>query len=449
MDRSLSWKGKILKKRYRLDDRIAVGRTVEVFRGYDILEEKEVAIKLPLPHLASDDEFNDNFRSAAHRATRLSNPGLVEVLDYGLEEGRPFVVVEMVHERTLHDMLKTKQKMKPLGALYFALEMGRILVYLHGQGVTHGSIDERHIFIFPGRKAKVSDPGFPSVLGGGARPYPVSMDPRQDIQDIGYLLYRCITGRSNDEVAEDVKTGELKWDPSVPARVQRLVLLCLESSGRGGFASAEQMLNETISTLREEQPMAAVPQPEAVAEETAEMEEAPTIALPHLKRWQIWVGASVIAVAAILLVFWMLSSFIGSSKVEVPNLVDISEEEALKVAGDRGLGIKVVGEMHDADIKATYIISQEPKGGVMVEEDTVIAVVRSLGPLTVPNLVGLSLEDAQTVLESRGFKVGEVIYRELPEYRENTVVETDPSYGSKLSSGDSVNLVVAKASTEN
>ena len=74
-----------------------------------------------------------------------------------------------------------------------------------------------------------------------------------------------------------------------------------------------------------------------------------------------------------------------------------------------------------------------------------IKVLQSLGPLTVPNLVGLSLEDARMVLESRGFKVGEIIYRDLPEYRENTVVETDPSYGSKLSSGDAVNLVVAGA----
>jgi len=448
MDRSMSWKGKVLKRRYRLDERIAVGRTVEVFRGYDLLEEKEVAVKLPLPYLVSDDEFCDNFRSAAHRATRLHNPGIVQVLDYGLEEGRPFVVVEMIHERTLHDMLELKQKMKALGALYFALEMGRILVYLHGQGITHGSLDEWHIFIFPGRKAKVSDPGFPTVLGGGARPYPVSMDSRQDIQDFGYLLYRCMTGRSNEEVAEDVKAGELQWDPAVPARVQRLVQLCLDSSGRGGFASAEQMLNETISTLREEQPMAAVPQPEPVAEEAVEMEEAPVIALPHLKRWHIWVGASVIAVAVILVIFWALTSSVGSSKVEVPNLVNMSEEEARKVAADSNLGILVVGETHDAEIKATYIISQDPKGGVMVSESTLIKVIQSLGPLTVPNLVGLSLQDAQVVLESRGFKVGEIIYRDLPEYRENTVVETDPSYGSKLSSGDAVNLVVAKASSE-
>lgn len=441
----MSWKGKILRKRYRLDERIAVGRTVEVFRGYDLVEEKEVAIKLPLPYLVSNDEFCDNFRSAAHRATRLHNPNVVEVLDYGLEEGRPFVVAEMIKEHTLHDMLELKRTMKPLGALYFALEMGRILVYLHGQGVTHGSLDEWHIFIFPGRKAKVSDPGFPTVLGGGTRPYPVSMDPRQDIQDFGYLLYRCMTGRSNEEVVEEVRSGELRWDPGVPARVRRLVQLCLDSKERGGFASAEQMLNETISILKEEQPMAAVPQPEAAAEEAEEPEEAPAITLPSLKRWQIWVGASVMAVAAVLLVLWALSSFIGTSKVEVPNLVNMSEEEARKVAADRGLGVLVVDKTHDAEIKATYIISQEPKGGEMVKKNTVIKVLQSLGPLTVPNLVGLSLEDARMVLKSRGFKVGEIIYRDLPEYRENTVVETDPSYGSKLSSGDAVNLVVASA----
>jgi serine/threonine-protein kinase len=443
----MDWKGRVLRRRYRLDERINVGRTVEVFRAFDLLEEQEVAAKLPLPHLVSDRDYCDAFRSAAHRATRLHHPGIVPVIDYGIEEGRPFVVMEMVREKTLHDLFEAGKKMKPVGALYFTVEIGKILAYLHEQGITHGSLDERHVFIFPGRKAKISDPGFPIVLGAGASPHPLSQDPRRDIQDLGYLLYRSLTGRGKSEAADDIRGGRLRWDAEVPTRVRGIVQKCLDSAGGGGFPSAESMLRETISALREEQPMITVP-PLAQVEEPETTLEAPPpaplrIPIPHLKRWQVWAGAAFLVVAAIFLTVWILSAVITESKVEVPNLVDMSVEEAAKVADGRDLGLLVVGQEYDADIKANYVISQDPQVGVMVKKKTVIKVLESLGPLTVPNLIGLTLDDARVVLESRGFKVGEVIYRETPGYSDNRVVETDPPYGSKLSSGDAVNLVVS------
>lgn len=171
------------------------------------------------------------------------------------------------------------------------------------------------------------------------------------------------------------------------------------------------------------------------------------IPIPQLKRWQVWAGVASLAVAIIFLTVWILSSVITESKVEVPNLVNVSTEEAAKLAGERDLGLMVVGKEYDADIRAAYIISQDPEVGVMVKKKTVIKVLESLGPLTVPNLIGLSLDDARVVLESRGFEVGEIVYREVPGYSDNRVVETDPPYGSKLSSGDSVNMVVSGGSS--
>jgi hypothetical protein len=443
MDTSDDWKGRILKRRYRLDERIAVGRTVEVFRGYDLVEKKEVAVKQPISFLLSDRDFCDNFRSAAHRAVRLSNPGLVEVLDYGIEEDRPFVILELIKEKTLHEMLESGRKMKAKGAMYFAIELGKTLVYLHEQGIVHGSLDEKHIFIFPGRKAKIADAGFPLVFSGAGSPYPRKMDPRRDIQDLGYVLYRLLSGRSREEAAEDVKKGKLKWRDDVPERLKGLVQQCLDSSGHGGFMSSEQMVWEAVSTLREEQPMVLVP--EIRPAEEAPAGEAPVhrIALPQLKRWQIIAGVALLAAGAILLSVWILSAIIAPSKVQVPNFVNMNQEEAASVASQNDLGLLPVGQTHNADIKANYIISQDPEGGVMVRRKTVIKVLVSLGPLEVPNLVGLSLEDARKVLESRGFRVGQIEYRQYQDFAADRVVETDPPYGSKLSEGDAVNLVVS------
>jgi hypothetical protein len=451
MERLMDWKGKVLRRRYRLDERVAVGRTVEVFRAFDLLEEEEVVVKLPLPHLVSDHEFCDSFRAAAHRATRLNHPGIVEVLDYGIEEGRPFVVQEIIEQKNLSELFDSGRKMKPVGALFFTVEMAKILMYLQEQGMVHGSLDERHVYIFPGRKAKVTDPGFPTVMGGGASPYPISQDPKRDIQDLGYLLYRSLTGKGKAEANEDIKNGKLRFDPEVPPRLQNLVQLCLESAGGGGFRDAEKLFREAVSTLREEQPMTSVPSAtvEEKPQEEPEAIHTPIISIPvpHLKKWQVWAGATFLGIALVLLLFWILSSVIAERKVEVPNLANMSTEEAAKIADERDLGLLVVGQEYDADIKANYVISQDPQSGVMVRKKTVIKVLESLGPLTVPNLIGLGLDDAKRVLEDRGFRVGEVVYRDVPGYSDNRVVETDPPYGSKLSSGESVNLVVSRSSS--
>lgn len=417
---------------------------MEVFRGYDLLEEREVAVKLPLPHLLSDREFCDQFRAAAYRATRLRHTGLVEVLDYGLEEDRPFVVEELMDVKSLHEILEAGKRMKPLGALYFALEISRTLAYLEKQGVAHGSLDERHIFIFPNRKAKVSDPGFPVVMGAVESPFPFFLNIQRDIRDLGYLIYRSVTSRSKQEAMDDIRKGKLRWDRDIPPRLKRFVEMCLQSTEGRGFATARDALWDVVSSLREELPMAPLP-----PEEPEEGEEAPAaqvaplpLPLPRLRRWQLWAGGGLLAVAVVLLILWILSVFIGGSKVEVPNLVNVSVEEAAKLAAERDLGLLVVGKDYDAGVKADYVISQDPKPGEMVRKKTVIKVLQSLGPLTVPNLVGLSLEDARAVLESRGFRVGEIVYKEVAGYSENRVVETDPPYGAKLSSGAAVNLVV-------
>lgn len=432
----------VLKRRYELLRKIASGRTTEVYLARDRIEEAEIVVKILHPHLASDPDFNAAFRSSARRALRLEHPSLVKVLDYGIEDDKVYVVEELVREKTLRELLAEGRVMKPQGALYFALEVGRILEYLHSEGITHGSLDEGHVFIFPRRRAKLSDPGFPTTQSGWARPYPPLMEPHRDLQDLGYLIYRSVTGRGEEEASRDIKDGFLIWGEGVPQRLRKLVETCLESDGRHGFADVSELLRETVSSLREEQPMVAVPPvPETPREEPAEGEvgkkEKPA-------RWRLWAALASVLVATVLLLFWILSMVIGHSKVMVPNLVQMDLYEAQKVAADADLGVLVVGRAHYADVRAGCVASQDPKPGVMVKKKTVIKVLESLGPLVVPNLSGLDLDAAKLLLEQRGFRVGKVTYQETSEYKENVVIESDPPYGEKLSEGASVDLVVSK-----
>jgi serine/threonine-protein kinase len=432
----------VLKRRYELVRKLASGKTTEVYLARDRIEGTEIVVKVLYPQLASDPDFNAAFRSSARRALRLEHAGLVKVLDYGVEDDRVYVVEEFVKERTLGELLAEGKVMKPQGALYFALEVGRILEYLHSEGITHGSLDEGHVFIFPRRRAKLSDPGFPTTLSGWARPYPPLMEPHRDIRDLGYLIYRSVTGRSEEEANRDIREGFLIWGEGVPSRLRKLVESCLASDGRHGYGEVTELLRETISSLREEQPMVPVPSlPTAWREEAG---EEPPAGEGRPARWRLWAAVASATLAAILLVFWLVSTVIGHSKVMVPNLVHMDLYEAQKVAADADLGLLVVGRAHYADVRANCVASQDPKPGVMVRKKTVIKVLESLGPLVVPNLSGLDLDAAKLLLEQRGFRVGKVIYRETDEYKEDVVIESDPPYGGKLSEGAPVDLVVSK-----
>ncbi len=432
----------VLKRRYELVERLASGRTTEVYLAWDRIENKELAVKVLYPQLASDPDFNAAFRSSARRALRLEHPGLVKVLDYGVEDERVYVVEELVKEKTLRELLAEGRVMKPQGALYFALEVGRVLEYLHSEGLTHGSLDEGHVFIFPRRRAKLSDPGFPTTLSGWARPYPPLAEPHRDIQDLGYLIYRSVTGRGEEEAARDIREGFLIWEEGVPQRLRRLVETCLESDGRRGFTDISDLLRETVSSLKEENPM--VPVPPLTLDTEGGAEEAEAGKKEKRGRWRMWYALASAAMAAVLLVFWIISMVMGHSKVMVPNLIQMDLYDAQRVAADADLGILVVGRAHYADVRAGCVASQDPKPGVMVKRKTVIKVLESLGPLVVPNLSGLELDAAKLVLEQRGFRVGKIIYQETREYKENVVIESDPPYGEKLSEGAAVDLVVSK-----
>src|SRR3979411_2301462 len=93
--------GTLLNGRYRLDARLWPGRMATVYRAFDTVLERQVAIKLMHREIASDSDQLARFRREARAVARLNHPHIVTVIDAGEDEGTPYIVFEYIEGETL------------------------------------------------------------------------------------------------------------------------------------------------------------------------------------------------------------------------------------------------------------------------------------------------------------------------------------------------------------
>src|SRR6266850_7236485 len=98
--------GTLLSGRYRLDAQIGAGGMSTVYRAFDTVLERQVAIKLMHREMASDSDQLERFRREARSVAQLNHPHIVTVIDAGEDAGTPFIVFEYVEGETLKDRIR-------------------------------------------------------------------------------------------------------------------------------------------------------------------------------------------------------------------------------------------------------------------------------------------------------------------------------------------------------
>lgn len=136
----------------------------------------------------------------------------------------------------------------------------------------------------------------------------------------------------------------------------------------------------------------------------------------------------------------------NSDVIAMPNLINMSLEDANKTINKLDLKL-TINERHDVDVERNHVISQSPSQGTELKKGDLVTIVISLGPeeLSVPNLMGYTLNDAKKILEKDGLKLGTTSYDYSEVYKEGTVINQNPVVGvGSIKKGDSVNVVVSK-----
>src|SRR3954449_5250181 len=156
--------GTLLSGRYRLDAQIGAGGMSTVYRAFDTVLERPVAIKLMHREIASNSEQLERFRREARAVAQLNHPHIVTVIDAGEDERTPYIVFEYVDGETLKERIRHRGRLPIPEAIAYAIEISRALGAAHERGIVHRDIKPQNVLIDPEGSAKVADFGIARTL---------------------------------------------------------------------------------------------------------------------------------------------------------------------------------------------------------------------------------------------------------------------------------------------
>jgi tRNA A-37 threonylcarbamoyl transferase component Bud32 len=216
----------ILAGRYRLDAQVGSGGMSTVYRAFDIVLERTVAIKSMLRTYANDSDQLERFRREARAVAQLNHPHIVQVIDVGEHQQSPFIVFEYVAGETLKQRIRRLGRLPVTEALAYAIEIARALQAAHDKGIVHRDVKPQNVLIDEEGRAKVTDFGIARTLEEdgltadgrvlGTTDY-VSPEqalgkrvgPRSDLYSLGIVLYEMLIGdvpfKGDNQVAVAMK----------------------------------------------------------------------------------------------------------------------------------------------------------------------------------------------------------------------------------------------------
>ena len=255
-----------IRDRYTLEEELGRGGMALVYRARDEQLDRPVAVKLLAAHLGADEGLRERFVREARLAAQLQHPNVVAVYDAGEEDGRPFIVGELVSGPTVADRLAERGRLPAEEASRIVAGAARGLACAHEAGLVHRDVKPQNLLIARDGTVKVADFGIAragestgltelgTILGTAAYIAPEQargerVGPAADVYGLGAVLYELLTGRpphvfrtlaelvERQQRAEIRPVGELA--PHVPEALEELAMRCLALDPRYRPTAAE------------------------------------------------------------------------------------------------------------------------------------------------------------------------------------------------------------------
>ena len=482
--------GLVFDHRYEVRQKIGVGGMADVYQGKDTLLGRPVAIKILHQNFGSDQDFVARFKREAQAAGKLNHPNVVSMYDVGYDQGYHYIIMEYVAGCTLKEYIQHHARVSVQEAVKITIAIAEGLEHAHAMGIVHCDVKPHNILITDTGRIKVTDFGIArainsaatmmytnSVMGSAHYISPEqasgkSINVSTDIYSLGVVLYELLTGEvpfrgetpvsvALQHVKDRVVAPRIK-NNLIPPQLEQVVLVALEKEPGKRFGSISEMIQALRMSLGYRGGTSARPMqhdfatqvlPPMDTEVLAEEEESQDgifAKLGSLPRKYIFGGALFAFILAFLWAFLSFGNFWSNSTVDVPNVVGKQLSVATRLLEERHLRVSS-SEVTNSDVPAGQVISQSPEPGESVKEQRLVHLVvsKGAGDITIPDLQGMSFDQAREKLKSLGLSIGKVTYVSDTSKDDGVVISQGLQAGGKASKGATVDITVnqTKSST--
>ncbi|MDD5923539.1 MAG: Stk1 family PASTA domain-containing Ser/Thr kinase [Clostridia bacterium] len=456
--------GKRLDGRYEINELIGVGGMAMVYRAYDIIDDRAVAIKILKDEFLNNADFIRRFRNESKAVAVMSHPNIVKVYDVSFGDVIQYIVMEYIDGITLKEYIAQQKEIGWKEALHFIVQILNALKHAHEKGIIHRDIKPQNIMLLQDGTIKVTDFGIARFSNKETRTMTEKAigsvhyiapeqargditDNKSDLYSVGVMMYELLTGKLPFEADNAVSVAIMQLqsepkplreiNPSVPDGLEEITLKAMQKNPAKRYASADDMLAD-IEKFRQNPSIkfqytyfddetndkyaTAITNArnnnfgdnfDTIDDNDVAEEDIKTSRNPA---FPIAMGA-ISAFVLIALLFGVIGISKSCSKttadVDVPNLVGLNFKTQVENNPDYTFSWNVESKFDD-DKPIGEILEQNPRAGSKkIKQGSEITLVVNSSEINtvVPNVTGLDLNDAISRIKKNNleYEIVEVI----------------------------------------
>jgi beta-lactam-binding protein with PASTA domain/tRNA A-37 threonylcarbamoyl transferase component Bud32 len=483
--------GQTLAGRYELTELLGQGGMATIYRGHDLQLGRDVAVKVLRAEYGRDPAFLTRFKHEAQAAAALNHPNVVNVYDFGMEGGDPFIVMELIDGGDLALLISEQGYLQPIAAAKIGQQIYDALDAAHAAQIINRDVKPTNVLLTSTRRAKVADFGIARAFAEAQLTMPGTtlgsvhyfspeqargevVTPASDVYSAGLVLFEMLTGRRawTGDSAGAVAVARLTGEPPAPSSIRPDVPPVLDFAVRRALARvpADRPSAADMSALLGRY----IADPQRMASWTGDPRSG-GIAGPAAATSGIGTGAAGVAAAA--------GATAGTSSalprpgsvapIPIPSRPGTGAvETSYPQASPYGAGPAYGTVRGGAPLRRAYV-EEEPQdeqagawgwiaavlgvlvlfaGGLLLFLVLTSRPGASASPspgrplIQVPSFVGTLLPDAERQADALGLVLTVGAYQVSTEVPENTVIGQDPVSGGTVPPGTRVSVTVASRS---
>ena len=477
--------GKRLDGRYEIREIIGVGGMAVVYKAYDNIDDRIVAIKILKDEYLTNEEFKRRFKNESKAIAVLSHPNIVRVFNVSFGDRLQYIVMEYVDGITLKEYIEQQGVINWKEAVHFMGQILAALQHAHDKGIVHQDIKPQNIMLLQDGTIKVTDFGIArfsrvdsnttseNAIGSVHYISPEQArgemtDDKADIYSVGVVMYEMLTGKLpfQSDSAVSVAIMQLQQDPkrprdiipTLPLGLEQITIRAMQKNPNDRYGSAAEMLMDINEFKRnpavkfnytyfvDQEPTKFVRTGTASGRIKPNQRDAQ--GETETKRINKTTAIMLGAIAGIVVLIMIIAGIfigIGNQKVEVPNFVNLNYYEEIENNKEFTNKFKFVIEIDEnSTLDDGTVLDQTPSASEKVKKGSEIklTIVQKNNVVIDSSILGMSEEQAKNYLISRG-----VIPTVMSEYSETIapglVIKTSPEVGSSVKIGGEVILYIA------